>query len=80
MINKKKPKVKKFIAPLNCPFCKGKVEPHFMDQETMKKYVSERCKILGKDRTGLCAKHQRRVALQIKRARFLGLVPFVSRV
>lgn len=80
MINKKKPKVRKFIAPLNCPFCKGGVEPHFMDQDIISKYMSERGKILGKDRTGLCAKHQRRVALQIKRARFIGLVPFVSQV
>lgn len=80
MISKKKRKVKKFIAPLDCPFCKGHLEPHFLDQDTVKKYMSERGKMLGKDRTGLCAKHQRRVAIQIKRARFIGLAPFVSGV
>lgn len=64
----------------NCPFCKKGVEPHFLDLEVLQNYVTERGKILGKARTGLCAKHQRRVAMAIKRARFLALLPFVVKV
>lgn len=78
MINKKKPKVKKYIVPLNCPFCKNKIEPYFMNVDSLKAFVSERGKIQGKDKTGLCSKHQRRIAVQIKRARIIGLIPFVS--
>lgn len=54
--------------------------PDFREVEVLEKYVSERGKILGKDITGLCAKHQLRLARAIKRARFLALLPFVTRV
>mgnify|MGYP001558496181 FL=1 len=60
----------------NCGFCKTNTEPDYKDVETLKKYVSERAKILGKDRTGVCTKHQRRIGREVKRARTLGLLPF----
>jgi len=65
-------------VPTNCPYCQKKVNPHFMDITGLKAYLTERGKIQGKDRTGLCSKHQRRVTGEIKRARFLSLLPFVS--
>lgn len=64
----------------NCPFCKQKKSPDYKEAEVLKAYLTERGKILGKDRTGLCSKHQRRVAVQIKRARFLALLPFAVQV
>jgi len=64
----------------NCPFDKNKTEPDYKDVEMLAKYMSDRGKVLGKDRTGLCAKHQRRVALAIKRARHLALLPYIPRV
>lgn len=64
----------------NCAFCKGNTEPDYKDTETLKKYVSERAKILGKDRTGVCAKHQRRISREVKRARALGLLPFTLKL
>lgn len=64
----------------NCPFCKEKKAPDYKEAEMLKSYLTERGKILGKDRTGLCSKHQRQVAAQIKRARFLGLLPFAVQV
>lgn len=80
MAKKKDTKKRRFLkeAPVarNCPFCKGGTEPDYKDVETLSKYISDRAKVLGKDRTGLCAKHQRRVSLAIKRARHLGLLPF----
>lgn len=71
-------KRKKIWVPKNCLFCKEKIEPEFKDVATISKYVSERGRIIGRDRTGICAKHQRRLTAGIKRARHLGMLPFVS--
>jgi small subunit ribosomal protein S18 len=65
---------------LNCPFCKGKTNPDYRDVETLEKYLSDRVKILGKARTGICAKHQRRLSREIKRARHLALIPFTPNI
>lgn len=62
-----------------CQFCKDKTEPLFKDVAVLKRYLTERGKILPRVRSGACAKHQRRVAQSIKHARHLALLPFVSR-
>ncbi|MBI3385236.1 30S ribosomal protein S18 [Candidatus Gottesmanbacteria bacterium] len=62
----------------NCIFCKEKTNPDYKEIALLKKYVSERGKIVGRGRSGVCAKHQRRVTLAIKKARFLALLPFVG--
>lgn len=62
-----------------CFFChaeEAKNNPSYTDVATLKKLVSERGKILSADRSGLCAKHQRRATKQIKYARHLALMPF----
>lgn len=64
----------------NCPYCKEKTNPDYKDVANWKKYVTERGKILARSKTGVCAKHQRRLASAIKRARFIALVPFVTGV
>jgi len=76
-----KRKIKK-IAPVerNCPFCQRKATLDYKSPEVLKNYITERGKILGKDRTGLCAKHQRNLGTEIKRARFLALLPFTAKI
>ena len=69
-------KVEEKVAK-NCSFCKVKVEPSYKDYEALGKFMNDRAKLLGKDRTGICAKHQKRIAIEIKRARHLALLPFV---
>ena len=64
----------------NCPFCKNKTNPDYKDVDVIIKFVSDRAKILGKDRTGICAKHQRKMSQAIKRARHLSLVPYVPTI
>lgn len=75
---------RRFVKPRpvkkNCPFCKGGTEPDYKDYNDLRKYMSERGRILGRARTGICAKHQRRIDQQIKRARHLAYLPFVARV
>ena len=63
-----------------CFFCKEKTRPHFQEVDTLKRFITERGKILSRARTGVCARHQRVLAASIKRARFLALLPFVPRV
>lgn len=64
-------------VPTNCPFCKEGKEPYFKDVDILSHYLTERGKINGKARTGLCSKHTRKVGQVIKHARYIGLLPFV---
>lgn len=64
----------------NCPFCQSGEKPDYHKPEILKKYISDQAKILKHLRTGVCAKHQRKLARAIKQARFLALLPFTTRV
>jgi len=66
-------------APKECYFCQEKKEPEFSDTPVLNRFITERAKIVGKTRNGLCAKHQKRLTIAIKRARHLALLPFVVR-
>jgi len=73
-------KIMKFKpVALNCPFCDNHIEPDYKDVSMLVKYTSERGKILSKARTGLCSAHQRAVTRELKRSRFVALLPFVAR-
>ena len=62
-----------------CQFCADKTEViDFKDVDKLKKYVTERGKILPKRITGTCAEHQRAVTTGIKRARIVALLPYVA--
>lgn len=77
---KKRRILKEAPVPRNCPFCKNKTIPDYKDVDTLAKYMSDRAKVLGKDRSGICAKHQRRLSIAIKRARHLALLPFIPKI
>lgn len=83
MAKKQKRRFKKVIeAPINasCPFCKAKMDPDYKNYENLAKFLSDRAKIYNKDRSGVCAKHQRRLAVEVKRARHLALLPYVPQI
>ena len=62
-----------------CLFCADKVEViDYKDTGKLRKFISERAKILPRRVTGTCAKHQRELTTAIKRARQAALLPFVS--
>ena len=62
-----------------CQFCADKTETiDYKDVEKLKKYVTERGKILPKRITGTCAIHQRAVTTAIKRARIVALLPYIA--
>ena len=51
----------------------------YKDVDTLKKFLTPHARIQGKKRTGISASVQRSVSIAIKRARFLGLLPFITR-
>ena len=60
-----------------CVFCADKVdEIDYKDVEKLRKYVSDKGKILPRRVTGCCAKHQRKVTEAVKRARTIALLPY----
>ena len=61
-----------------CVFCCKDNVIDYKDPAKLKKYVSERGKILPRRITGTCAKHQRALTVAIKRARHVALMPYVA--
>lgn len=60
-----------------CQMCAGKTIKY--TDEILKKYVSnEKCRILPRRVTGNCAEHQRHIANEVKKARFMGLLPYTN--
>jgi small subunit ribosomal protein S18 len=71
---------KKYPVEANCLFCEEKKDVDYKDVEVLKKFLNDRGRIVSRSRSGVCAKHQRRLAKALKRARFLALLPFLSKV
>lgn len=62
-----------------CSFCVDRIDQiDYKDVAKLRKYISERAKIIPRRVTGTCAEHQRQLTVAIKRARHLALLPYVS--
>ena len=62
-----------------CNFCVDKVEAiDYKDVAKLRKYLTESGKILPRRMTGVCARHQRELAVAVKRARQMALIPYVA--
>ena len=74
--------VKKFRKPSKkkvCAFCvAGEKTIDYKDVAKIRKYITEKGKILPRRTTGVCAKHQRMLCTAIKRARNIALLPYVG--
>ena len=70
---------KAFFKKKVCRFCVQKLKIDYKDADTLRRFITERGKILPRRITGTCAKHQRALAVSIKQARIIALLPFVSR-
>ncbi|MCX6716801.1 MAG: 30S ribosomal protein S18 [Candidatus Taylorbacteria bacterium] len=63
-----------------CYFTKNNINHiDYKDTEILKKFLNPHSRILNRKKTGVCAKSQRQLATAVKRARFMGLLPYVSR-
>ncbi len=62
-----------------CQFCADRIEKiDYKDVARLRKFITERAKILPRRVTGTCAYHQRELTVAIKRARHIALLPYVS--
>jgi small subunit ribosomal protein S18 len=76
---KREPLKKKIFRKKVCRFCVDKVEQiDYLDYQKFAKLLTERGKIIPSRISGNCAKHQRRLARAVKKARILSLLPFVA--
>jgi small subunit ribosomal protein S18 len=73
-----KKKIRKSSKP--CPFCVRKAEPVYSDLESLAIGISPKKRIVSRWTTGVCEKHQLRLARAIKRARHLALLPVTDKV
>lgn len=71
-------KGKVFFKKKVCKFCNQKLKIDYKDADILRRFITERGKILPRRITGTCAKHQRALALAIKQARMIALLPFVA--
>lgn len=63
-----------------CSFCKKRLEPDYKDYKDLMKFITERARIVGRAKSGVCSKHQRKLTREIKRARYLGLLPYTPNI
>ncbi|MGQ9489746.1 MAG: 30S ribosomal protein S18 [Anaerolineae bacterium] len=62
-----------------CAFCVDKIDRiDYKDINLLQRFISDQGQIESRRRTGTCARHQRRLTLAIKRARFLALLPYTA--
>jgi len=80
MFKKFRPRTVRRIRKVGCSFCLEKTIPSYKNFEKLRTFLSERGRIVGRDLTGVCPKHQRQLSVEIKRARHLALLPFVNRI
>lgn len=65
---------------MTCYYCQKNIEEiDFKNPDTLSKFVSGSYKIKNRKKTGLCARHQRGITTAIKRARQLGIMPYLHR-
>ena len=63
---------------MKCFYCKYSIDPDYKDVENLEKFLTPRKKIVIREISGICAKHQRALSKQIKYARYLALIPYTS--
>ena len=81
VVEEKVEKVKKYRKPMQkkkvCAFCVDKSNAiDYKDANKLRRYITEKGKILPRRQTGVCASHQRELTTAIKRARCMSILPF----
>lgn len=61
-----------------CPFCETRVRYiDYKDDRTLGRFITDHGKILPSRLSGVCARHQRQLAIAVKRARYLAIIPYI---
>lgn len=64
--------------PTSCHFCSTNSEPSYRDTLVLRRFISDRGKLIPGKRTQTCSAHQRKVSSEIKKARFMALLPYTD--
>ena len=76
---KRKKRKARVTEQAKCRFCREKIsQVDYKDTATLTKLVTNQGKLFSRKRSGCCARHQRSLTTAIKRARFMGLMPYVG--
>lgn len=79
--NKKRGGRRYYSAPRTCSFCTDhSLVMDYKNTDLLRKYIFKEGKIRPRRQTGTCAKHQRKLAQTIKRARHMALLPFAGEI
>lgn len=70
---------KGFFRRKVCKFCTQNLTVDYKNADSLRRFITERGKILPRRITGTCAKHQRAMAREVKRARVIAVLPFVKK-
>jgi small subunit ribosomal protein S18 len=73
----RKSRVKRKKIP-NCYFCESSSVPNYKDTLVLRRFITERGKIIPASRSGVCSKHQRALSIEIKKSRFMALIPYTE--
>lgn len=73
---KKDDRKPRFFKKKVCKFCTEKMRIDYKEPDLLLKFMTEKGKIVPRRISGNCSKHQRALAIDIRRARFIALVPF----
>ena len=63
-----------------CSYCKEKIKPDYKEVSLLRKFTTEKGKIIPRAKNGLCAKHGRLLSTAIKRARYMALMQYTAKV
>ncbi len=75
----RKPRKKTFLPRKPCRFCrKDTPRVDYKDVDTLRQFVTDRGKMLSRRITGVCGRHQRGLSREIKKARYIALLPFLE--
>jgi small subunit ribosomal protein S18 len=77
--DKKPRREKRIIVAKNCYFTETGTKPDYKEVLVLRRFINERGKILPQKYSGLTSKNQRLLALEIKKARYMGLLPYTDR-
>jgi len=61
-----------------CYFCESKNLPNYKDTLVLRRFITERGKIIPASRSGVCSKHQRMLSTEVKKGRFMALIPYTE--
>ena len=70
---------KRIVIQPKCAFCVSKSAPNYKDVLVLKRFVSDKGKIISASRSGVCSKHQRVLSRSIKQARTMALFPYTDK-